>query len=81
MKFGDRLQGNIEDVDDKGRGRYNVERPGSPEKSVVIPFAFPARSRPVPAKRKMWPGRRCVAAMRSAPVCLSGFHDRCRRRS
>jgi tRNA (uracil-5-)-methyltransferase len=41
MKFGDRLQGNIEDVDDKGRGRYNVERPGSPEKSVVIPFAFP----------------------------------------
>ena len=41
MKFGDRLQGTIEDVDDKGRGRYTVKRPGTPDKSVVIPFAFP----------------------------------------
>lgn len=41
MKFGDRLQGNIEDVDDKGRGRYQQKREGAPDKTVVIPFAFP----------------------------------------
>lgn len=44
MKFGDRLQGTIQDVDDKGRGRYKQPRINASDKTVVIPFTFPGET-------------------------------------
>lgn len=41
MKFGDRLQGTIQDVDDKGRGTYTLTREGMKDRTIVIPFSFP----------------------------------------